>query len=195
MNINTSHWQIWSLGLPWPPGQPWPSGPTWQPGPPGAPGAPWLTNHLDQLNHSGNPEGWKYLSGRKKQKSHFLIGLVLVRIFSVSYSILLHPESSSIVWKDLRWLQHKNHLLDHILFLETFCCCWRVKLSSLFETNQKRRKSNAQSASSAGGQYRTGKKHKITKSTTGKDGGLKTVCNQPQKLGISFWLDDESNSL
>ena len=84
MNINTSHWQTWSLGLPWPPGQPWPSGPHWQPGPPGPPGppgAPWLTNHLDQLNHSGNPEGWKYLSGRKKQKSHFLIGLVLVRIF------------------------------------------------------------------------------------------------------------------
>ena len=127
-----------------------------------------------------------------KKKAEFLFWL---GFFSVSYFILLHPESSSIVWKGLRWLQHKNHLLDHILFLETVCCCWRAKLSSLFVTNQKRRKSSAQSASPARGQYRTGIRYKITKSTTGKGEGLKTVCNQPQKFGISFWSDDESNSL
>ena len=99
MNINTSHWQTWSLGLPWPPGQPWPSGPHWQPGPPGAPGAPWLTNHLDQLNHSGNPEGWKYLSGRKKQKSHFLIGLVLVRIFFLLVTLFCYTLNQALLFE------------------------------------------------------------------------------------------------
>ena len=136
----------------------------------------------DQLNHS---ESLKHSIWRKKQNSHFLLGLVLLRIFfsSISYFILLHPESSSIVWEGLRWLQHKNHLLDHILFLETFCCCWRAKLSSLFETNQKRRKSSAQSASSGGGQYRTGIKHKITKSTAGRVEGL----NSSEHTTVNIW--------
>ena len=122
---------------------------------------------------------------KKKAKFAFLTWSCVAKDFfsSISYFILLHPESSSIVWEGLRWLQHKNHLLDHILFLETFCCCWRAKLSSLFETNQKRRKSSAQSASSGGGQYRTGIKHKITKSTAGRVEGL----NSSEHTTVNIW--------